>query len=188
MCKQRIAGAGFSSKGGLWIPRAYNNFAKGALVFVIGGFNDKRMVNDPVKLDRLFTAVDSHVEWYLEFGRPLMFAELADGRGNDVDVLTNTFHDIAANEEAVFVQRLEWPRRGWADAYHLCHKALTKWLEHVCDVAGSIALQKGCNKVLFVTDSTFQAHDYDGEIYVTDQDLDNMMVDAMLGSLRGFGL
>jgi len=164
--------------GGFWPPKIVPRFkgkksSDGSLIIFIAGFNDGRVPNEDV--EKVEVAIESHVGAYRAAFKnsKLLFIQMDDGRHSKFPWITKYFQSIA-DDKFVYFRELPFPKPGegwaeeqckslglhWIDTWHLTHSGLQKWLPDVFNWAKDHATKLGMKKVIFMTDSTFQAHDF----------------------------
>jgi len=158
-------GHGFCRGGGLWKEQCDDDFLKDCLVFFIAGFNDQYSCRNQV-----YTKIGEHIEWFKWYqNTKLVFIEVDDGHRTTVPWVSDFLHAYAAKDpDRVYVLKLPFPNWGWAsegndeDTWHLTMDSLLKWLRTtVREEAARLAAAFRLRRVLFITDSTFQAHQYE---------------------------
>eukprot|EP00929_Paragymnodinium_shiwhaense_P024306 TRINITY_DN14998_c0_g1_i3.p1 TRINITY_DN14998_c0_g1~~TRINITY_DN14998_c0_g1_i3.p1 ORF type:complete len:678 (-),score=80.53 TRINITY_DN14998_c0_g1_i3:307-2340(-) len=176
-------GYGFSrwnnSQRGMWAdehPAFFKDYSlQGALVVFMAGFNDKDE-DDAVLKWRM----QMYADWYRAQGCKMAFVDANDHHGTNHDRIRRFAQEIAAADpdNIIFVptltvedysspmEAIPYPGRYWSsehkdrDMYHLTQEGIEEWLPVLREAMLTLAKKMDVNKVLVISDSTLQAHDY----------------------------
>eukprot|EP00929_Paragymnodinium_shiwhaense_P035760 TRINITY_DN19277_c0_g1_i2.p1 TRINITY_DN19277_c0_g1~~TRINITY_DN19277_c0_g1_i2.p1 ORF type:complete len:514 (-),score=58.57 TRINITY_DN19277_c0_g1_i2:35-1576(-) len=198
-----LPGAGFCKNGGCLanehgIRTMFPDFGASDCVVFLFGFNDRKEQESSVR-----EAMRKHADSFLERGTKLvLFLQAKDHKNSDAPIVTAIAKDLASERpECIrFVEttrgdafdpdaelRLPYRGTGWseadnkADSYHMTERGLREWMD-TCFMPflWHFAEVMNYRKVLVVSDSTLQSHDYPS--------LDSVIVQCSTGATTTYSI